>query len=119
MAKAERYIFHIADKIRWAEAQAKGEYTPSDYEKEGFIHLSSKHQLRDTAEKYYKRQAGLAVLKVNISRLNAPLKYENLSGGDKLFPHLYGPLNIDAVTHVAFLGLTLKGEFLWPDVPFK
>jgi uncharacterized protein (DUF952 family) len=118
MAKPEKHIFHIFEKARWADAQARGEYTPEGFEKEGFIHLSSKHQLKGTAERYYRGQTGLGVLKVEISRLKAPLKYENLMGGDELFPHLYGPLNTDAVAQIVFLGLTHEGEFLWPDELF-
>jgi uncharacterized protein (DUF952 family) len=116
--KTEKHIFHIFERTRWVAALAGGEYTPEGFEKEGFIHLSSKHQLKGTAEKYYRAQAGLGVLKVDIGRLKAPLKYENLSGGEDLFPHLYGPLNIDAVTQIVFLGLTHEGEFLWPDELF-
>jgi uncharacterized protein (DUF952 family) len=40
------------------------------------------------------------VLCVAPGSLIAPLSYENLSGGDELFPHLYGPLNPDAVMKV-------------------
>jgi uncharacterized protein (DUF952 family) len=115
MAKTEKHIFHIFEKARWAEAQARGEYFPEAFEKEGFIHFSSKHQLKATAERYYKGQAGLGVLKVEVGRLKAPLRYENLTGGEELFPHLYGPLNLDAVTQIVLLGLTHEGAFLWSD----
>lgn len=115
MAKNEKHLFHIFEKARWIATQGSGEYTPDAFEKEGFIHLSSKHQLKATAERYYKGQTGLGVLKVEISKLKAPLKFENLTGGEELFPHLYGPLNLDAVSQIVFLGLTHGGEILWPE----
>ncbi len=118
MAKTEKHLFHIFEKARWAEVQGRGDYSPDAFEKDGFIHFSSKHQLKSTAEKYYKGQTGLGVLKVEIARLKAPLKYENLLGGEELFPHLYGPLNLDAISQIVFLGLTHGGEFLWPEELF-
>ncbi len=49
-------------------------------------------------ERYYKGVDGLVVLELDPSRLDAPLKYENTVGGTELFPHLYGALNLAAVT---------------------
>jgi len=37
---------------------------------------------------------------INPQKLNAELRYENLLGGEAQFPHLYGPLNLDAVLEV-------------------
>jgi uncharacterized protein (DUF952 family) len=40
----------------------------------------------------------LVLLCVAVQRLDAPLRYEpGEQGSDELFPHLYGPLNGDAV----------------------
>lgn len=118
MGKEERHIFHIVEKVKWAEAQKNGAYGPESLASEGFIHLSTKHQLKATAERYYKGNGGLAVLKVDVGRLKSPLKYENTKGGEELFPHLYGALNLDAVTQIVFLGLTKDGAFLWPEELF-
>ena len=42
--------------------------------------------------------ADLVLLCVVVSRLTAPLRYEGGDpGSDELFPHLYGPLDVDAV----------------------
>jgi uncharacterized protein (DUF952 family) len=43
----------------------------------------------------------LVLLRVAVDRLRAPLRYEpGDPGSDELFPHLYGPLDIDAVVRV-------------------
>jgi uncharacterized protein (DUF952 family) len=43
----------------------------------------------------------LVLLCVVVQRLRAPLRYEpGEPDGDELFPHLYGPLNPDAVVRV-------------------
>ena len=44
----------------------------------------------------------LVLLCVAVDRLSAPLRYEpGDPGSDELFPHLYGPLNTDAVLRTA------------------
>jgi uncharacterized protein (DUF952 family) len=44
----------------------------------------------------------LVLLWVAADRLGAPLRYEpGDPGSDELFPHLYGPLNADAVLRAA------------------
>ena len=44
----------------------------------------------------------LVLLGVRVDRLQAPLRYEpGDPGSDELCPHLYGPLNLDAVAWVA------------------
>ena len=45
--------------------------------------------------------ADLVLLCVAVDRLQAPLRYERGDpGSDELFPHLYGPLDVDAVERV-------------------
>jgi len=46
--------------------------------------------------------ADLVLLSVAVDRLRAPLRYEQGdAGSDERFPHLYGPLDVDAVLSVA------------------
>jgi uncharacterized protein (DUF952 family) len=43
----------------------------------------------------------LVLLCVAVDRLAAPLRYERGDpGSDEVFPHLYGPLEVDAVVRV-------------------
>jgi uncharacterized protein (DUF952 family) len=39
-------------------------------------------------------------LTITAERLTAPLRYETVPERGEMFPHLYGPLNLDAVTAV-------------------
>ncbi|HEU5117587.1 MAG TPA: DUF952 domain-containing protein [Isosphaeraceae bacterium] len=96
-------ILHITTPEKWEQAVANGEYRVESLETEGFIHFSTLKQLPWVAESFYKDQKGLVVLRVDTERLTSPLKWENPPDSEDLFPHLYGPLNLDAVTKVESL----------------
>lgn len=52
------------------------------------------------AERYYSNLAGLELLLIDPTKLLAPIVYENTVGGDELFPHVYGEINLTAVIQV-------------------
>jgi uncharacterized protein (DUF952 family) len=99
-----RVIFHIADRDRWHRSVIDGEYTAStiglELAEQGFIHLSTEHQLVGVIDRFYRGVSGLVLLHVDETKLTAPLVYEQLDGADEPFPHLYGALDIDAVVAV-------------------
>ena len=96
-------ILHITTPQTWQQAVAQGEYRAEKLETEGFIHFSTSKQLPRVAETFYKDQEGLVVLRVNTQMLNSPLKWESPPDSEERFPHLHGPLNLDAVTKVETL----------------
>lgn len=100
-------IYHITHLADW-EAIGKGFYCPSSLATEGFIHCSSHGQLLETAKRYYAGANDLVVLHIEPSRTKAELVWENTVGGSEDFPHLYGPLEHDAV--VALERLVWTGE---------
>lgn len=90
------WIVHICPRADWEAAS--GEYRPVSLKSEGFIHFSDPDQALETANRYYAGQAGLLLLWVDPARLRAELRREPVGG--RIFPHLYGPLNTDAVLSV-------------------
>jgi len=44
----------------------------------------------------------------------AEIRYENLEGAASLFPHIYGPLNLDAVINVLKFIRDDNGVFIMP-----
>ncbi len=74
------------------------------------------------AAKYYRGQTGLVLLVLDPERLTSVLRWEPPAEGspppgvpsDALFPHLYGPLNLDAVVQVLDFEPDSKGEFSLP-----
>ncbi len=97
-------IFHIADRDRWQRSLTAGEYTASTIGMElaeaGFIHLSTAEQVPAVAERFYQGVVDLVLLHVDETKLIAELVFEQLDGAPEPFPHLYGPLNIEAVVEV-------------------
>jgi uncharacterized protein (DUF952 family) len=88
-------LFHITTAEAWARAKAQGEYRAASLETEGFIHLSGDRQWLRTADRFFRGQAGLVLLSIRADRLRAEVRFEAADGDS--FPHLYGPLNLDAV----------------------
>ena len=66
----------------------------------GFIHCCRKEQLKFVRENWFSDEKNLVVLKINSDKVTAKLVNENLEGGDELFPHIYGPINLDAVISI-------------------
>lgn len=104
-------IFHVCDRAAAQRAKAEGEYRPASLAAEGFIHLSQGHQVQAVIQAFYAGVPDLVVLVVDPARLAAPLRYEaaafmpGFAQGGKApaagaFPHLYGPLEADAVLEI-------------------
>ena len=95
-------IFHLAERSTWASAKASGSYTSSTRDqslaKVGFIHCSFEPQVLATATRFYSDADPdhFVVLVIDPSRLEAKLVVEQAGNGEQ-FPHIYGPLNLDAV----------------------
>jgi uncharacterized protein (DUF952 family) len=60
----------------------------------------------------------LAVLVIDSERLSSPSQYDDVPGSDEPFPHIYGPLNPDAVVAVVPLEAGPDGTFAFdPRLP--
>jgi uncharacterized protein (DUF952 family) len=93
-------IYHITALKDWEAAQAAGSYRADSLQSEGFIHASTAAQVIHTANRYYQGQHGLILLAIDPAKVSVEIRYENLTGGEERFPHLYGPLALDAVVRV-------------------
>ncbi len=102
-------IVHICSSEDWQAAQAAGEYQPESLSNEGFIHFSTPAQAVATANRYYLGRRDLILLWVDSTKLTSELRWEP-SDGD-LYPHLYGPLNLDAILTSAEFSPEQDGMF--------
>ena len=115
-------IYHISSRQAWSEARQRGDYRADSLENEGFIHCSTKTQVLPVAEKYYKGQQGMVLFEIDSSRLSSELRWEPPSGGapppgvpeGELFPHIYGPINLDAIVNVYDLESNPDGHYELP-----
>ena len=108
-------IFHIAVAAEWEAALESGAYTTSTLGRtlaeEGFIHCSHEDQWQQVRRDYYAdATAPLVLLVIDTDRLTAPVREDDVPGSDRPFPHVYGPINPDAV--VETWDLSLPGR--WP-----
>ncbi|MDF1666947.1 MAG: DUF952 domain-containing protein [Planctomycetota bacterium] len=92
----QELVYHIASREDWIEAQKTGCYSAPSLQSEGFIHFSTLEQCAATANLYYSSEKSLLFLSISVQKLSPELRWEK-SRDDAHFPHLYGPLNIDAV----------------------
>jgi len=90
-------ILHLTMEEEWTTARRQDAYRPPSVDREGFIHCSEPHQVVEVANRLFRGRQDLVLLHVDITKLMAPSRYENLEGGTQLYPHIYGPLNVDAV----------------------
>jgi uncharacterized protein (DUF952 family) len=98
----DRTILHAALPDDWAEALRHGQYRIStrgvSLEQEGFIHCSRPHQVEAVVTRFYADVPELVLLTIDPDRLDAPVVDEPPADGiDELFPHVYGPIPVDAV----------------------
>ena len=94
-------LFHIASRDEFEGARANGaDYRPAAFAREGFIHCSYAHQLEATAARHFAGRTGLVLLEINRDALTCVVVDENVSGAAELFPHVYGPLPLNAVIAV-------------------
>ena len=106
-------IYHLTTLTAWQTAQAQGSSTADSLSSQGFIHCSQAAQVARSANKFFHGQSGLVLLSIAEERVTAPLKNENLEGGADLFPHIYGPLNLDAVVKVEPFAAGADGVFVF------
>ena len=94
-------IYHIAEAADWERAQRDGQYTMSTrgrtLAEEGFIHASTAAQVPLVAAAYYRDAPDLVLLVIDTERVGPGLRYEQVPGQPDPYPHIYGPLNLDAV----------------------
>lgn len=109
------FIYKIVPQSLWREAERAGTFTGAPVDiADGYIHFSTAAQVCETASKHFAGQGDLLLVAVRVEHLPPDLlRWEPSRGGD-LFPHLYGPLALDAVAYVRDLPLGPQGRHLFP-----
>ncbi len=106
-------IFHIAKSLQWEEAKELQFYRGDTLDSEGFIHCSTLSQTTRTANKFFVGQTGLLLLWIESEKVQAEVKFEAAAGD--FYPHIYGPLNVDAVLKVIEFEAGANGKFELPE----
>jgi uncharacterized protein (DUF952 family) len=107
--QSDPYFYLLESAEILASAQHTGFLVRDDLIKEGFIHASPAEQLTRVANKYYKAVKALRCAVVAKRKVLAQVKYEPATAG--VYPHIYGPLNMDAVELVVAIQPKADGTF--------
>ena len=114
-------IVHITSRQAWMDAKQSGQYVAPSLKSDGFIHCSTYAQALPVAEKFYKGQTGLVLLVIDPTRLTSGLKWEPPDGtpppgvpAGESFPHVYGPINLDAIVQILDFDPEPDGHFKLP-----
>ena len=108
-----RILYKILSAAQWQAARARGVFEGSAVDlKDGFIHLSTAAQMRETAARHFTGQDGLVL--VGFKEAELPnLTWDPSRGGD-LFPHVYGVINTARAVSEARLPL-VNGVHDFPE----
>jgi uncharacterized protein (DUF952 family) len=115
-------ICHITTLAAWQAAQASGQFLSPEFDDHGFIHCSTPEQVLLVLNAFFRGRAELVMLIIDPVRLKSPVRWEPPHSTGRLpdftqnavFPHVYGPINIDAVVRTVDLTPTETGSFVLP-----
>lgn len=112
----DRFIYKIATRRQWKDAQAAGVFTGAAVDvADGYIHFSTADQVTETAARHFSGRTDLVLVAVETAGLGDALKWEPSRGG-ALFPHLYAPLDTSHVAWARPLPLGDDGAHRFPEL---
>ena len=121
-----KVVYHIAIKENFLQASSKNYYKPGDFDSDGFIHCTGEPDttLVVLADYFQQVTKEIILIEIDINKLTSTIKFEKpvpiIGGGTNhvkeglLFPHIYGPLNLDSIVGAAIVEKK-DGVFVWPD----
>ena len=92
-------IYHLVPADTWVRFDREQSYEADSLRSEGFIHLAERRQVAGVLDRYYRNVPDLVLLHIDPAKLTHELRYEAATNGER-FPHVYGPINKDAVVDV-------------------
>jgi uncharacterized protein (DUF952 family) len=88
-----RVLYKIVDASAWNLAAAAGVFQGAAIDlKDGYIHLSTGAQAKETARLHFAGVANLVLVAIDETVVAQDLKWE-ISRGGQLFPHVYGTID--------------------------
>ncbi len=93
-------IFHVTTTDEWTKAKQQGYYTAASLATEGFIHCAQQQQVEGVLQRYFEGQNGLVKLLIDTDKLTSKFVFDWSPSMTDTFPHIYGPVNLDAVIEV-------------------
>lgn len=107
-------ILHMLKRSDWEAAVATGLYRPDSLTSEGFIHCSEPHMLETVANGLYLGLTDMIILVIDVTKIDAPLIYEDCYETGHEFPHIYGAITPAMVSRVIDFPCDETGKFSLP-----
>jgi uncharacterized protein (DUF952 family) len=104
-------LFHIATRSDWERATHAGTYTTDSLHDRGWIGCSTAGQHAAVADARFPGRTDLVLLLIDAERLASEVRFEQADAGGPPFPHVYGPVDLDAVFEVASFRPGASGGF--------
>ena len=103
--------FHLTPHHVWAAQVSQQTYAPEPFEREGFIHCTDgEDRVIEVGNRYYSADTrSFVCLVIDVDRVKVPVKCED---SERLYPHIYGRLNSDAVVRVRTVLRDPAGTFV-------
>jgi len=108
-------ITHIADRTGWEAAAEPGVYRPASLAGDGFVHCSTAYSVCMPANLFFRGRQGLVLLAIDQRLLDSEIRWEEPQPTVEAFPHIYGPVNLDAVVAVERFDAGKDGDFEVPN----
>jgi uncharacterized protein (DUF952 family) len=108
------HTYHLVQRAEWEATDAAAPYTPVGFEREGFVHCTDgAEEVAATANRFFADlKDDLMVLVLDRDRLNAPVRYDDPR---QIYPHIYGPVDRDAIVEALLMSRDANGKFVPPD----
>jgi len=109
-------IYHAIAKSEWEKVKQNDEYIHPSLENDGFIRFSLLEQVISIAYYMYSSSENeILLLEVDEKKLASKVLHEDLKLHGR-YPHVYGPVNMDAIVNVYPLERETKGiGFILPE----
>lgn len=93
-------IYHVTTAAEWKAAEEKGFYETPSLKEEGFIHCSQENQVAGVLERYFAGKTDVIKLVIDSEKLSNRFVFEWSPSTADTFPHVYGPIDLEAVIDV-------------------
>ncbi len=107
-------LLHIIGTNDLRAAREVGEIVTPSLADEGFIHCSYENQVLTPANQRFSGRYDLVLLILDPQLITAPLVIEDSYGSGTEFPHVYGPIPIDAILRIVEFPPDADGSFNLP-----
>ena len=106
-------MYHLVPRSEWEATDPARPYVPTAFGQDGFVHCTDgADEVAATANRYFGNFEGeLLALVLDRARLGAPVRYEDPR---TVFPHVYGPIEREAIVEVLTMARDATGQYLAP-----